>query len=170
MGDGRDMTSSQIGVNVRPATKADADTLGAYGAQLVALHHDWDPSRFISAGEKTPAMYADYLKRQIDRQGVLVLVAEAAGQIVGYVSAGLEGPDYMALRGAAGVIHDIFVEHASRRRGAGRALLLAAVEELRRLGAGQVILSTAFRNVAGQALFDAAGFRPTMIEMTLSSK
>jgi len=68
------------------------------------------------------------------------------------------------------VIHDIFVEHASRRRGAGRALLLAAVEELRRLGAGQVILSTAFRNVAGQALFDAVGFRPTMIEMTLSSK
>ncbi|RVO69952.1 GNAT family N-acetyltransferase [Sinorhizobium medicae] len=154
-------------VRVRPATDADAEILGAFGAQLMALHHDWDGSRFIAAGEKTPSMYAAYLNDQLGKPDVLVLVAEVFGSPVGYVYAGIEGPDYMALRGPAGVIHDIFVETGSRRKGAGRALLLAAVEELQRGGATQIVLSTAQVNAVGQRLFAAAGFRPTMVEMTL---
>ncbi|MDQ0561554.1 GNAT superfamily N-acetyltransferase [Rhizobium mesoamericanum] len=90
---------------------------------------------------RTPALYASYLTDQLGRQGVIVLAAELDGIVAGYVYAGVEDPDYMALRGPAGVVHDIFVQKENRRQGLGRALLSAAVGELRKLGAGQIVLS-----------------------------
>ncbi|MBY5812641.1 GNAT family N-acetyltransferase [Rhizobium leguminosarum] len=152
---------------IRTATEADVAVLGQYGARLILIHHEWDRSRFIAASPRTPAMYATYLKGQLDKSDVLVLVAEAGRVAFGYVYAGVEGPDYMALRGPAGVIYDIYVDDAYRRRGAGRSLLTAAVDELARRGADQVVLSTAYRNEAARRLFAAAGFAPTMIEMTM---
>ncbi|WP_261331470.1 GNAT family N-acetyltransferase [Rhizobium leguminosarum] len=143
------------------------DVLGRYGAELMQLHHDWDRSRFISPGPTTPVMYSNYLRNQLGKPDVIVLVAEVDGVTAGYVYASLEGPDYMALRGPAGVIYDIFVAEAHRRKGVGTALLNPVVEGLARLGASQVVLSTAHRNDAGQRLFASMGFEPTMVEMTL---
>ncbi|MGO4569579.1 N-acetyltransferase family protein [Rhizobium sp. 2YAF20] len=154
-------------LTIRAATEADIDVLGQYGALLISMHHDWDRFRFIPASSHTPVMYASYLKSQLDRPEVLVLVAELDGAVVGYAFAGIEGPDYMSLRGPAGVIHDIYVDDAYRRRGAGRALLTAAVDELSGRGATQIVLSTAHRNAAAQHMFTAAGFEATMVEMTL---
>ena len=61
-----------------------------------------------------------------------------------------------------------FCEHVSahRRQGIGRALLERAVDALRDLGAPRVLLFTAEDNHGAQAMFDRAGFRRTMIEMT----
>jgi ribosomal protein S18 acetylase RimI-like enzyme len=72
----------------------------------------------------------------------------------------------MALRGPAGVLHDIIVDPASRGRGVGRRLLDAVTDWVRARGAPRLVLSTAARNEAAQRLFARAGFRPTMIEMT----
>ena len=72
----------------------------------------------------------------------------------------------MSLRGPAGVMYDIVVDPAHRGRGVGRALLEATVAALRSRGSPQVVLSTADRNAAAQRLFESAGFRRTMIEMT----
>jgi ribosomal protein S18 acetylase RimI-like enzyme len=47
-----------------------------------------------------------------------------------------------------------------------RALLGRAIEWLRERGQPRVVLWTAERNDAAQRLFDALGFRRTMIEMT----
>jgi ribosomal protein S18 acetylase RimI-like enzyme len=95
-----------------------------------------------------------------------VLVAEHDARIVGYTYAGVEGYDYMALRGPAGALYDIVVDPAHRRHGVGRILLDATLAELARRGVPRVLLSTAEQNVAAQALFARAGFRRTMIEMT----
>jgi ribosomal protein S18 acetylase RimI-like enzyme len=46
-----------------------------------------------------------------------------------------------------------------RRRGIGRAMLLAGLERLKALGADRALLGTASWNVAAQQLFAAAGFR-----------
>jgi ribosomal protein S18 acetylase RimI-like enzyme len=97
---------------------------------------------------------------------VVILVAERNGAVIGYAYASIEGPDYMALRGPAGVLHDLVVDPAHRGHGVGRMLLDAAAAALAARGAPRVILSTAARNVAAQRLFERAGFRPTMIEMT----
>ena len=58
---------------------------------------------------------------------VLVHVAVRAGEVLGYAYAGLEGFDYMALRGPAGALYDIVVDPAHRGRGVGRMLLDATL-------------------------------------------
>ena len=85
--------------------------------------------------------------------------------MIGFTYAGLEGTDYMALRGPAGALYDIVVDPAHRGEGIGRILLDATLEKLKARGAPRVVLSTADKNVAAQRLFDRAGFRRTMIEM-----
>jgi len=95
-----------------------------------------------------------------------VLVAERAGEVVGYTYAGMEGHDYMALRGPAGALYDIVVDPAHRGEGVGRQLLDATLAKLRERGTPRVVLSTAERNEPAQRLFVRAGFRRTMIEMT----
>lgn len=151
---------------VRPATQTDAPALGKLGALLVGTHHGLDPARFIAATPRTEHGYASWLRSQLAVRDVVILVAERNGAVIGYAYAGIEGPDYMALRGPAGVLHDLVVDPAHRGHGVGRMLLDAAESALAARGAPRVILSTAARNVAAQRLFERAGFRPTMIEMT----
>jgi ribosomal protein S18 acetylase RimI-like enzyme len=86
--------------------------------------------------------------------------------VLGYTYAGVEGRDYMALRGPAGVLYDIIVDPAHRGRGLGGMLLEATIAALESRGVPRVVLSTAQRNESAQRLFARAGFRPTMVEMT----
>jgi ribosomal protein S18 acetylase RimI-like enzyme len=133
---------------------------------LVRTHHDFDAQRFIPATPKTERGYAAFLRTQLDEANVVVLVAERDGEAIGYAFSGVEGTDYMALRGPAGVLYDIVVDPAHRGRGVGRMLLEATLAALEGRGAPRVVLSTAERNEAAQRLFARAGFRRTMIEMT----
>ena len=153
-------------VTIRPATAADVRAMGRLGAVLVQTHHDFDAARFIAATPQTEHGYAAYLGSQLAKRDIVVLVAEDDGDVLGYTFAGIEGYDYMELRGPAGVLYDIVVDQAHRGRGIGQALLEATLAELKTRGAPQVVLSTAERNESAQRLFARAGFRRTMIEMT----
>lgn len=158
------------GVDIRPARAADLAAIGRLGALLVATHHAYDPARFIAATSQTEHAYASFLQTQFDQPAVVILVAEVAGSLVGYAYGGVEGYDYMALRGPAGVLHDIVVDPDHRGKGVGRLLLDATLAELRGRGAERVVLSTAQRNEPAQRLFTRAGFRRTMVEMTRELK
>ena len=153
-------------VTIRPATSADVRAMGRLGALLVRAHHEFDAARFIAATPQTEHGYASYLGSQLAKRDIVVLVAEDDGDVLGYTFAGIEGYDYMELRGPAGVLYDIVVDQAHRGRGIGQALLEATLAELKTRGAPQVVLSTAERNESAQRLFARAGFRRTMIEMT----
>jgi ribosomal protein S18 acetylase RimI-like enzyme len=140
--------------------------VGRLGALLVQLHHEFDAERFIAASSRTAQGYGSYLGTQLDDPDVVVLVAERDGEVLGYTYAGVEGFDYMALRGPAGVLYDIVVDPAHRGQGIGVQLLQATQAALAARGAPRVVLSTAERNETAQRLFARAGFRRTMIEMT----
>jgi ribosomal protein S18 acetylase RimI-like enzyme len=153
-------------VGIRRAASADIPAIGRLGALLVRTHHDLDPERFIAATSRTENGYGSFLGTQLDDPNVIILVAERDGEVIGYTYAGVEGTDYMSLRGPAGVLYDIVVDPAHRKHGVGRMLLDATLEALKARGAPRVVLSTAERNAPAQRLFDSAGFRRTMIEMT----
>lgn len=133
---------------------------------LVKEHHRFDPKRFIAPVPRLAERYGDFLVSRIGRPGMVVQIADLHGDVVGYSYSGMEGNDYMALRGPAGVIYDLVVDPAERRKGIGRALLNSAFAELKNLGAPRVLLFTAEKNHIAQSLFEQSGFRRTMIEMT----
>jgi len=151
---------------IRPARAEDEAAIGRLGAMLVEEHNGFDPKRFIAPLPQLRERYGQFLVSQIDRPEMVLLVAEVGGSVVGYAFGGMEGSDYMALRGPAGVLHDLVVDPRHRQQGIGTALLEAALDALGRLGAPRVVLFTAEKNHAAQAMFDRAGFRRTMIEMT----
>jgi Acetyltransferases len=157
---------AEAAARVRPATPADIPALGRLGALLVRVHHEFDAQRFIAATDETERGYGAFLGTGIENPNTLVLVAERNGEVLGYSYAGIEGRDYMALRGPAGVVYDIVVDPHYRKQGIGGMLLEATVDELQSRGAPRVLLSTAEKNEPAQRLFERAGFRRTMIEMT----
>ena len=160
---------SQPAISIRPAEPGDLRAIGRLGALLVRTHHEFDPRRFIAATARTADGYGSYIGTQLDEPNVVILVAEQRGEIVGYTYAGVEGHDYMSLRGPAGVLYDIVVDPAHREHGVGKALLETTIEALEQRGAHQIVLSTAEPNESAQRLFARAGFRRTMIEMTRDS-
>jgi ribosomal protein S18 acetylase RimI-like enzyme len=160
------MSTETARASLRHATPNDLEVLGRLGALLVQTHHDLDAARFIPATPQTEQGYGSFLVSQLAEPDVLVLVAEWEGTVVGYSYAALEGVDYMTLRGPAGVLHDIVVDAAYRRRGIGSQLFEVTIAALRERGARQLVLSTAEGNAAAQRLCTRAGFRRTLVEMT----
>jgi len=153
-------------ITIRPAAKADERVLGRMGGALMRQHHAADARRFIQVPEPERG-YGRFLVSQLDGDDTAVLVAERAGEVVGYVFVGLEDTSWKDLRGPCGYVHDIYVDEPARHQGAGRQLLHAAVDWIRAHGRTQIVLWTKTENAHAKALFANHGFRPTMTEMTL---
>ena len=156
-------------ITIRPATASDEEPLGRFGGALMRQHHTADPRRFIQV-EHPEAGYGRFLVSQLSKPNSLVMVAEHSGAVIGYVFADVEPTNWMELRGPCGVVHDIYVDEAARRLGAGRKLMSAAIAWVRSKGRSQVVLTTKNRNEHARHLFTTLGFRPTMIEMTLDQE
>ncbi len=153
-------------ITIRAATAADQEVLGRFGGALMRQHHAVDPRRFLQV-EHPEAGYGQFLVSQVASAESGVLVAEDDGAVIGYVFATIEGTNWMELRGPCGIVQDLYVDEAARRRGAGRELMRAAIAWVRAQGRSQVVLKTMSRNESAQRLFGAFGFRSTMLEMTL---
>lgn len=153
-------------LHIRVAEPQDLPALGRLGADLMRIHHAFDAHRFLPPGEQPEAGYGAFLGAQLAIPEALVLVAERGGSIVGYVYAAIEPESFKELRARAGYIHDILVADDRRGSGAGALLLEAAVEWVRAQGVPRVLLWTAAPNTKARKLFEAHGFRATMVEMT----
>lgn len=151
---------------IRQATPEDMPAVGRLGALLIRTHHTFDAARFIADTHDSAEGYAWFLGTQLQRKDAAVLVAEDGGRVMGYTYVTVEDEDWMSLRGPAGVLHDVVVEPEHRRRGIGQLLLDAALDFVASRGAPQAVLYTAVANKSAQRMFERAGFRPTMIEMT----
>jgi GNAT superfamily N-acetyltransferase len=150
---------------IRPATPADEAALGRYGAALMRQHHALDPERFILT-ERPEAGYGRFLVSEVGDPDSVVLVAERAGEIVGYIYAACEPMSWKELRAACGYVHDVFIDEGVRHQGVARLLMRAMIEWAKGKGLPRLVLSSAAGNASAQRLFESLGFRRTMIEMT----
>ena len=156
-----------MSVIIRRAHPGDLPSVGRLGAALMRVHFEFDPQRFLRAGDDAALGYASFLGGMLHSDESAIFVAAVDETIVGYVWAALEPLSWKELRGPAGFIHDILVVESARRQGIATQLLDAAVGWLRERKAPRVVLWTAAANEAGQKLFAQRGFRDTMIEMTM---
>ena len=154
------------GIIVRRAEARDLEAVGRFGAKLLRDHYAFDRLRFMAPQANTEEGYAWFLGTQLRRDDAAVFVAERAGEVVGYVYAGIEPQSWKELREEAGFIHDVYVDETARRGGIATALLEAATEWLTSRGMPRIVLWTAAPNDAARRLFARLGFRHTMTEMT----
>jgi ribosomal protein S18 acetylase RimI-like enzyme len=153
-------------MQIRPARAEDLPAVSRLAAQLVRLHHRYDPPRFLLV-EPVEDGYQWFFSREVTRKDAIILVAEdEAAHIIGYAYGTLEDRDWNDLLDACGKLNDLFVDPDARRHGVGRALVTEMFAALKARGAPRVVLLSAWKNPDAHAFFESLGFRRTMLEMT----
>ena len=93
------------------------------------------------------------LKELLGWRGVLALVSEADGKVVGFIIG-------RQVAGEAEILN-LAVMVAKRRKGEGRALLMAAMDEFRARQVSRVFLEVRESNGSGMAFYEKHGFSKT---------
>jgi GNAT superfamily N-acetyltransferase len=145
------------GIEIRPATDGDFEALVALDWSSAAHHAGIDPEAYQLPD---PDASAAFLRHRLADPRREVLVAIVDGSVVGMVDVTLLDEP------RAGSIHrpiptadlGISVLEAWRRRGVGRALMIAAEVSARRRGAHRMILDMSAANVDARRFYEALGY------------
>ncbi len=108
---------------IRLAQPADAPLISQLWAQMVAYHAQLDAATFRPAADGA-AVYARFIEDRLRDTDARILVAEVAGELVGYISGGIAditNDMFESMR--CGLITDLFVCGQQRRQGIGRQLV-----------------------------------------------
>jgi ribosomal protein S18 acetylase RimI-like enzyme len=148
-------------VRVRPAEERDVPAVVELWGELARLHERLDGGFALSRSWKRA--YEDYLLHLLGREDVLVLVAEADGQLVGLAVGRIALlPGFFRQR-RRGYIQDVYTREGYRGRGVGRALLARLEAWLRRQGVRRAELTVAVGNPQAEAFWERAGYRTYMV-------
>jgi ribosomal protein S18 acetylase RimI-like enzyme len=150
-----------VGFQVRAMTKEEFSPYRRRAISEYAAEHvragNWSPEQAERrAAEETDELLPD----GVDTAGMVLLVGEAAGEVVGLVWVGPAPGER-----AGWWIYDIEVVPAQRGRGYGRALLDAAEREARRRGGDSIGLNVFGGNDAARGLYESAGYQVASIQM-----
>ncbi|MDM7922784.1 MAG: GNAT family N-acetyltransferase [Pyrinomonadaceae bacterium] len=151
---------------IRRAMPGDENAIARFAVRLVEQHVGYDAERFslfatVEGGE-------DFYRSRISASESVIMVVESDEEIVGFAYVESDSLNYAEMLRNGAWLHDIYISEVHRSRGLGESLLAAAIDAAKELGAEKLLLSVAAKNAIGQKLFGRAGFRPTMIEMTLN--
>ncbi|MFF4268324.1 GNAT family N-acetyltransferase [Streptomyces sp. NPDC001536] len=133
-------------MHIRHATLDDEDTLGRLDRATWSTLHAVAP-------RPQPPYEPFYGERFGPRDH---LVAELDGLLVGYIRLGFPTP--LACNAHVRQIQGLVVAEEARGAGVGRALLRAAQEEARRLGARRITLRVLGHNAPARKLYESEGF------------
>ena len=140
-----------MSLQIRPAQLADLDL-------LVPL---FDGYRQFYRQPSNPALARDFLSERMARhESEILLALDDTGSGLGFTQL------YPLFSSARAVriylLNDLFVANSARRQGVGQALLIAAADHARHLGAASLSLSTAHDNLPAQALYESLGWQRDM--------
>lgn len=133
-------------MHIRHATLDDEDTLGRLDRATWSTLHAVAP-------RPQPPYEPFYGERFGPRDH---LVAELDGVLVGYLRLGFPTP--LACNAHVRQIQGLVVAEEARGAGVGRALLRAAQEEARKLGARRITLRVLGHNAPARKLYESEGF------------
>lgn len=133
---------------VRQASIHDLDT-------LVPL---FDGYRQFYRQASDPARARTFLAERFEHlESVILLACDEQGAGLGFVQL---FPLFSSVRTARiYLLNDLFVAQAARRQGVASALLVAAADHARALGAARLWLQTERNNVAAQAAYESLGWQ-----------
>jgi diamine N-acetyltransferase len=149
-------------VKVRRAVVGDEQTLAALNRFVHDLHEARRPDYY-----KTPRVedVAAWFRERLDTPTAAAWIAEEDGVPIGYVLAFFherpDNPFRQARRWCE--IDQIAVDPAWRRRGVGRIVMNAALEEARARAMPHVELSSWAFNTDAHAMFRRLGFEPRIV-------
>ena len=133
-------------ITIRQAVLADLDA--------VAILFDGYRQFYGQASDEAAAK--TFLQARFEHGQSVVLLAESQGQAVGFTQL---YPSFSSVSMArVFVLNDLFVSPTARRRGVGEALLDAAADHARQLGAVRLSLNTDVQNLPAQALYASMGW------------
>ncbi|MEU5315594.1 GNAT family N-acetyltransferase [Streptomyces sp. NPDC021056] len=133
-------------MHIRHATLDDEDTLGRLDRAT------WSTLHAVSPRPQPP--YEPFYGERFGPRDHLV--AELDGVLVGYIRLGFPTP--LACNAHVRQIQGLVVAEEARGAGVGRALLRAAQEEARRLGARRITLRVLGHNAPARKLYETEGF------------
>ena len=154
-----------MAICIRRAKEEDAEAIGRILFEVHAVHHAIRPDLFLEGKRKYDE---GEVKALIDRTPVLV--AEEAGEVLGYAVCFLE-----ETKGGSMAAHktlyldDLCVDEAFRKRGVGRRLFAAAEGLAKELNCYDLTLNVWEGNDAARAFYDNLGMKPlkTYLEKVL---
>lgn len=95
------------------------------------------------------------LRAVLDNSASRLYLLEEEGRVVGMLTLGI----YVSPTGSKGWIEDVVVDDACRGRGYGRMLVAHAIEEARKAGVAQLMLTSNPLRVAANKLYQQMGFQ-----------
>jgi ribosomal protein S18 acetylase RimI-like enzyme len=116
----------------------------------------FDQYRRFYGRQGDPEAARQFLRARLEHGDAVLLLAERQGEPVAFTQL-YQSYSSLALARMF-VLNDLYVLEQARRQGVAAALLAAAADHGRRLGAVSLTLSTAHTNAAAQALYAAAGW------------
>lgn len=155
-----------MAILVRKARPGDEQRVAEFAIRLFDQHVEYDSERFSTFANVDGA--AGFYRSRFDTPDSAVFVAEIDGEVVGFAYLERDELNYAELLRDGAWLHDIYVDEPARAVGVGTDLINAAADAARRMGAGKLLLTVAARNAVAQQVFENAGFRRTMVEMTLN--
>jgi len=133
-------------ITIRQAVLADLDA--------VAILFDAYRQFYGQASDEAAAKA--FLQARFEHGQSVVLLAESQGQTVGFTQL---YPSFSSVSMArVFVLNDLFVAPTARRMGVGEALLNAAADHARQLGAVRLSLTTNVQNLPAQSLYESMGW------------
>jgi GNAT superfamily N-acetyltransferase len=151
---------------IRRARDGDEKRVAEFAIRLFQQHVDYDAERFSTFADVQGA--EKFYRSRFDTKDSAVFVAESDEVVVGFAYVELDERNYAQLLENGAWLHDIYIDDSARKEGLGSGLIKAAAEAMRQKGAKKLLLTVAAKNMAAQQAFEKAGFRPTMVEMTLN--
>ena len=145
--------------SVRTAKREDIDQISDLILRLKKLNEEFDP--LYTVRQEAPEVVRKYVSESLERDDVIMLVADSIGRVVGVIRAEIRSRVFYDPL-MQGVITDLYVLPSYRRRGVGEALVSSLIKILKSRGIGLVSAEFPPMNKIAVEFYTNMGFKPLM--------